>query len=135
MTAAERRVAVEVPPAPVDPLASISHVMVLDRCSGGCTVVKGMSNNATMLQSTIPQGSGPFMLDSWVISSKYHYKRFPDYHGRDDEWEQLDYVNMAKIDRMVALGLVALADDESPPKWDATNPRTEPYRKAREAGK
>jgi glutathione transport system substrate-binding protein len=27
-------------------------------------------------------GSGPFMLDSWVISSKYHYKRFPDYHGK-----------------------------------------------------
>jgi peptide/nickel transport system substrate-binding protein len=27
-------------------------------------------------------GSGPFMLDQWVISSRYHYTRFDKYHGR-----------------------------------------------------
>jgi peptide/nickel transport system substrate-binding protein len=27
-------------------------------------------------------GSGPFQLDSWVISSRYHYTRFDKYHGR-----------------------------------------------------
>jgi peptide/nickel transport system substrate-binding protein len=27
-------------------------------------------------------GSGPFMLDEWVISTRYHYIRNPDYHGR-----------------------------------------------------
>jgi peptide/nickel transport system substrate-binding protein len=27
-------------------------------------------------------GSGPFMLDNWVISTRYHYVRNPDYHGR-----------------------------------------------------
>jgi peptide/nickel transport system substrate-binding protein len=27
-------------------------------------------------------GSGPFMLDQWVISSRYHYSRFDKYHGR-----------------------------------------------------
>ena len=26
-------------------------------------------------------GSGPFMLDNWSISSRYHYVRNPDYHG------------------------------------------------------
>src|SRR6266508_3466172 len=34
------------------------------------------------LSSERQVGSGPFMLDQWVISSKYHYKRFDDYHGR-----------------------------------------------------
>jgi peptide/nickel transport system substrate-binding protein len=34
------------------------------------------------LSSDRQVGSGPFMLDQWVISSKYHYKRFDDYHGR-----------------------------------------------------
>jgi ABC-type transport system substrate-binding protein len=27
-------------------------------------------------------GSGPFMLDDWVISTRYHYVRNPEYHGR-----------------------------------------------------
>jgi len=27
-------------------------------------------------------GSGPFMLDQWVISTRYHYVRNPEYHGR-----------------------------------------------------
>ncbi|HWO73961.1 MAG TPA: ABC transporter substrate-binding protein [Dehalococcoidia bacterium] len=27
-------------------------------------------------------GSGPFILDQWVISSRYHYVRNPEYHGR-----------------------------------------------------
>ena len=27
-------------------------------------------------------GSGPFMLDEWVISTRYHYTRFDGYHGR-----------------------------------------------------
>lgn len=81
------------------------------------------SDNAALARAGVP---------AHTVSVAY---AFPDYHGRDDEWEQIDYVNMAKIVRMVALGLVALADDEIPPKWDASNPRTEPYRKAREAGR
>lgn len=65
--AAERRVTVDVPPSPTptDPLASISHVIVLDRCTGGCRVTKANPNNAQMMQSTIPQGAGPFMLDEF----------------------------------------------------------------------
>ncbi|MBL9012711.1 MAG: hypothetical protein JNL83_00955 [Myxococcales bacterium] len=63
--AAERRVTVEVPPAPVDSLASISHVIVLDRCAGGCTVTKASPNNARMMQSSIPQGAGPFQLEEF----------------------------------------------------------------------
>jgi peptide/nickel transport system substrate-binding protein len=27
-------------------------------------------------------GSGPFILDNWVISTRYHYVRNPEYHGR-----------------------------------------------------
>ncbi|MBZ5600959.1 MAG: M20/M25/M40 family metallo-hydrolase [Acidobacteriia bacterium] len=43
---------------------------------------------------------------------------FPDYHGVGDEWQKIDYDNMAKIDRAVALGLLRLASDAEPPKWD-----------------
>jgi hypothetical protein len=43
---------------------------------------------------------------------------FPDYHGVGDEWQKIDYANMAKIDQAVALGLLKLASDAEPPKWN-----------------
>ncbi len=30
-------------------------------------------------------GSGPFILDDWVVSTRYHYVRNPEYHGRGAE--------------------------------------------------
>jgi hypothetical protein len=42
---------------------------------------------------------------------------YSDYHGLGDKWEKIDYANMAKVDRGVAAGIVALADDPEPPKW------------------
>jgi hypothetical protein len=46
---------------------------------------------------------------------------FPDYHGLDDEWEKIDYVNMARVDRMAALGLILLADGPAP-AWNKGSP-------------
>jgi Peptidase family M28 len=42
---------------------------------------------------------------------------FSDYHALGDTWEKIDYANMAKVDRGVAAGIVAVADDPDPPKW------------------
>ena len=44
---------------------------------------------------------------------------FPDYHGKDDDWDKIDYENMARIDRMVALGLLDIANDRKAPAWSA----------------
>jgi hypothetical protein len=55
---------------------------------------------------------------------------FPDYHGVGDHWEKIDYANMEKIDRTVALGLLMIADNPKEPKWDASNPKAAPYLKA-----
>lgn len=43
---------------------------------------------------------------------------FPDYHGVGDEWQKIDYENMARLDRAVALGLLKLASEEAAPKWN-----------------
>ena len=56
--------------------------------------------------------------------------QYPDYHGAADHWDKVDYANMARIDRMVARALLALADDPVEPKWDETNPRAARYLKA-----
>ncbi|HLJ45560.1 MAG TPA: M28 family peptidase [Bryobacteraceae bacterium] len=46
---------------------------------------------------------------------------YPDYHGLADEWQKIDYDNMAKVDRMMALGTVMLADDANAPQWNESN--------------
>jgi hypothetical protein len=52
---------------------------------------------------------------------------FPDYHQAGDTWQKIDYDNMAKVDRMLALGLIMLADDPNAPRWDESLPQTESY--------
>ena len=58
---------------------------------------------------------------------------YPDYHGLGDEWPKVNYENMAKVDRMVLLGLLDLANTQKPPEWNAQNPKTEHFRAARAA--
>ena len=55
---------------------------------------------------------------------------FPDYHGAGDHWDKIDYANMEKVDRMIALSLVMIADSTTAPKWNEANPRTARYVKA-----
>ena len=57
---------------------------------------------------------------------------FPDYHGLDDEWEKIDYANMARIDRMAALGLVLIADGPAP-AWNKDNRNAAAFQKKKAA--
>jgi Zn-dependent M28 family amino/carboxypeptidase len=52
----------------------------------------------------------------------YVAAEFPDYHRVGDEWQKVDYENMAKLDRAVALGLLRLASDAAPPQWNKADP-------------
>jgi hypothetical protein len=52
---------------------------------------------------------------------------FPDYHKPGDRWPKIDYANMARVDRAVALAIVRLAGDAEPPRWNTENPRTKRY--------
>jgi hypothetical protein len=58
---------------------------------------------------------------------------FPDYHRPGDEWAKIDYENMAKVDRAVALAIYRVADSAAAPQWNASNPKTERYIKAHDA--
>jgi len=52
---------------------------------------------------------------------------YPDYHKAGDHWEKIDYANMAKVDRAVALALMQVASDAPPPKWNEANPKAKKY--------
>ena len=57
---------------------------------------------------------------------------FPDYHQPGDEWQKLDYDNLAKVDTTVALGILAMANSDQVPQWNKENPKTSRYVQARE---
>ncbi len=82
------------------------------------------SDNAQLALKGIP---------AHTVSTAFEY---PDYHGVGDEWEKIDYQNMAKVDRMVALAVLDLANSIEPPHWNLTNLKTAKYIQAqREAQK
>jgi hypothetical protein len=55
---------------------------------------------------------------------------YSDYHAVGDEWQKIDYDNMAKVDRAIALAMFLMADSEQPVRWNEANPKTAPYVKA-----
>jgi hypothetical protein len=55
---------------------------------------------------------------------------FPDYHAVGDEWQKIDYDNMAKVDRAVALALYMMANSEQPVQWNEADPKTGRYVRA-----
>ena len=52
---------------------------------------------------------------------------FPDYHAVGDHWEKIDYTNLARVNRMIALSLLTIADNAQAPGWNEANPKTEKY--------
>lgn len=55
---------------------------------------------------------------------------FPDYHKPGDKWQKIDYSNMAKLDRAIALGLLELASAAAPPQWNPSAPAARKYSEA-----
>lgn len=80
----------------------------------------GRSDNATFADAGIP---------STTVSVSYE---FPDYHQPGDEWQKLDYDNLAKVDTTIALGILMMADSDQAPQWNKENPKTSRYVQARE---
>jgi hypothetical protein len=76
------------------------------------------SDNAALAEQGVP---------AHTLTTAFEY---PDYHGLGDEWQKIDYDNMAKVDRMVALAVFNIANARKAPEWNASNPKTEPFREA-----
>jgi hypothetical protein len=55
---------------------------------------------------------------------------YPDYHGVGDHWDKIDYKNMEKVDRVVALGIYRIAQNPVAPRWNASNPKAAKYLEA-----
>lgn len=78
------------------------------------------SDNASLAEDGVPAHS---------ISVAFDY---PDYHGLADRWQKIDYENLARVDRMIALGILKIANSPKAPEWNAQNPKTLPFREAQQ---
>jgi Zn-dependent M28 family amino/carboxypeptidase len=55
---------------------------------------------------------------------------YDDYHQVGDHWEKIDFENMARTTRLLAIGMLRLADSDRAPAWNEGNPAVEPYLQA-----
>ena len=63
-------------------------------------------------------------IPSHTLSVAYE---FPDYHAVGDEWQKLDYENMAKVDQAVGIAVLRLAQSLTAPKWNELYPAAKAY--------
>jgi hypothetical protein len=73
------------------------------------------SDNQSLADSGVPAHTAGVSFD------------FPDYHAVGDEWQKIDYANMARVVRTVGRALLALADSAQEPRWNEQNPKAAPY--------
>lgn len=76
------------------------------------------SDNAALASVGVP---------STTLSVTY---AFPDYHQKGDEWEKIDYANMAKVTRGIAQGTYLAAEAAERVNWNAAEDKTKVYRAA-----
>jgi Zn-dependent M28 family amino/carboxypeptidase len=76
------------------------------------------SDNAAFAEQGIPAHS---------VSVAFDY---PDYHGVGDEWQKIDYENMARVDRVIGLAVLHIANALNQPRWAAQDPKTARFREA-----
>lgn len=81
----------------------------------------GRSDNQSLADAGVPAIT---VAAAWI---------FPDYHRPGDEWEKLDYTNMEKLGRTIALTVWRVANNPVTPKWIDSNPKTGKYVKAYQA--
>jgi len=80
----------------------------------GVKLVKHPQNSDRYFAQSDNQSMADAGVPAHTLSVAYE---FPDYHGKDDDWEKVDYDNMARIDRMVAHGLLDIANQRKAPAW------------------
>jgi hypothetical protein len=93
----------------------------------GIKVYKHEQNSDTFFDRSDNQALADQGVPAHTLCTAFVY---PDYHGAGDHWDKIDYANMERVDRMVVLALVMIANATEAPKWNVANPRTARYVKA-----
>ena len=90
----------------------------------GVRVYKHPTNSDAFFSRSDNQSLADAGVPAHTLSVAYE---FPDYHAAGDEWQKVDYANMERVVRTVALGLLMITNDTQEPHWNEQNPKTAQY--------
>jgi Peptidase family M28 len=107
--------------------SDVSTVFAAAGLAEGVKVYKHPTNSDAYFGASDNQALADLGVPAHTLCVAYQY---PDYHGAADHWDKVDYVNMAKVDRVVARALLTIADDPDEPRWNESNPKAARYLKA-----
>jgi hypothetical protein len=93
----------------------------------GVKVYKHPTNSDAFFRRSDNQSLADLGVPAHTVGVAFEY---PDYHGPADHWDKIDYANMERVARTVALAVLLIADDPKEPRWDESNPKTERFVKA-----
>ncbi|HJZ69327.1 MAG TPA: M28 family peptidase [Blastocatellia bacterium] len=93
----------------------------------GITVYKHEQNSDAFFPRSDNQALADQGVPAHTLCTAFVY---PDYHGVGDHWDKIDYANMEKVDRMVALAAIMIANNPEAPRWNEANPKAARYLKA-----
>ena len=92
-------------------------------------IVKHEKFNEPYFMASDNAAFAPAGVPSATMSVTY---AFTDYHQKGDEWEKIDYANMAKVTRAAAQAVYLMADAPERVVWNADEPKIKGYREAAE---
>jgi hypothetical protein len=90
----------------------------------GVKVFKHPTNSDAYFSRSDNQSLADAGVPAHTLSVAYE---FPDYHAVGDEWRKVDFANMERVVRTVALAALMIADNPQEPRWNEQNPKTAPY--------
>ena len=96
--------------------SEVTGILVEAAAVAGVVIVKDAVSSDAFFSRSDNQALADLGIPAHTLSVAY---QFPDYHKASDEWDKIDYANMAEIDRAIALGMMRLASDATPPQWNA----------------
>ena len=78
----------------------------------------GRSDNQALADQGVP---------AHTICVAYNYA---DYHGAGDHADKIDYENMAAVNRMIAVGILMIAQSDDEPRWNPDEAKAKRYLEA-----
>ncbi len=90
----------------------------------GIKVYKHAQNSDRFFGASDNQSLADLGIPAHTVCVAYVY---PDYHKVSDHWDKIDYDNMAKVDRAIALAVFMIASEARAPQWNAANPKAARY--------
>jgi hypothetical protein len=103
---------------------TIGSVFERAGAESGVTVYKHPTNSDAFFGRSDNQALADVGVPAHTVGVAFE---FPDYHAVGDHWDKIDYANMERVVRTVALATLMIAEDPQAPKWNEANPRTAKY--------